>query len=237
MKKIKKYLPLLIFIIFMIMSVVIPFKYYMIKKYNYILPDEYIEVFKKAKKLEIKKDEKAKQKLNLDNVKFNVDYKYHFKRAETNSKTIHNYYYDYVDDQIYDADLIVEKNSEFISSIKQDDLSSKVVLNKKNIHNNKEIFDAMKKDYKTKTKFFTKKDDVLYLYVVRALIKQTIKSNSQLYYITGDYDGYLMVNDTKLDLHIFNENDDFVFTFYNKDDKFFNLDFVKKFITNIDFIR
>jgi hypothetical protein len=46
-----------------------------------------------------------------------------------------------------------------------------------------------------------------------------------------------MVNDTKLDLHIFNENDDFVFTFYNKDDKFFNLDFVKKFITNIDFIR
>ena len=237
MKKIKKYLPLLIFIIFMIMSVVIPFKYYMIKKYNYILPDEYIEVFKKAKKLEIKKDEKAKQKLNLDNVKFNVDYKYHFKRAETNSKTIHNYYYDYVDDQIYDADLIVEKNSEFISSIKQDDLSSKVVLNKKNIHNNKEIFDAMKKDYKTKTKFFTKKDDILYLYVVRALIKQTIKSNSQLYYITGDYDGYLMVNDTKLDLHIFNENDDFVFTFYNKDDKFFNLDFVKKFITNIDFIR
>jgi hypothetical protein len=237
MKKIKKYLPLLIFIIFMIMSVVIPFKYYMIKKYNYILPDEYIEVFKNAKKLEIKKDEKAKQKLNLDNVKFNVDYKYHFKRAETNSKTIHNYYYDYVDDQIYDADLIVEKNSEFISSIKQDDLSSKVVLNKKNIHNNKEIFDAMKKDYKTKTKFFTKKDDVLYLYVVRALIKQTIKSNSQLYYITGDYDGYLMVNDTKLDLHIFNENDDFVFTFYNKDDKFFNLDFVKKFITNIDFIR
>lgn len=237
MKKIKKYLPLLIFIIFMIMSVVIPFKYYMIKKYNYILPDEYIEVFKNAKKLEIKKDEKAKQKLNLDNVKFNVDYKYHFKRAETNSKTIHNYYYDYVDDQIYDADLIVEKNSEFISSIKQDDLSSKVVLNKKNIHNNKEIFDAMKKDYKTKTKFFTKKDDILYLYVIRALIKQTIKSNSQLYYITGDYNGYLMVNDTKLDLHIFNENDDFVFTFYNKDDKFFNLDFVKKFITNIDFIR
>jgi hypothetical protein len=56
MKKIKKYLPLLFFVIFMIMSIVIPFKYYMIKKYNYILPNEYVEVFKKAKKLEIKND-------------------------------------------------------------------------------------------------------------------------------------------------------------------------------------
>ena len=95
----------------------------------------------------------------------------------------------------------------------------------------------MKKDYKTKTNFFTKKDDILYLYAVRALIKQTIKSKSQLYHITGDYDGYLMVKDSKLDLHIFNGDDDYVFTFYNKDDDFFDLEFVKKFITNIDFIR
>ncbi len=237
MKKIKKYLPLLFFVIFMIMSIVIPFKYYMIKKYNYILPNEYVEVFKKAKKLEIKKNKDANPKLNLDNIKFNVNYKYHFKRANTKSKTIHNYYYDYIDDQIYDADLIVEKNSEFISSIKQDDFNSKIVFNNKNIHNNKQIYDAMKKDYKTKTNFFTKKDDILYLYAVRALIKQTIKSKSQLYHITGDYDGYLMVKDSKLDLHIFNGNDDYIFTFYNKDDDFFDLEFVKKFITNIDFIR
>lgn len=237
MKKIKKCLPLLFFIVFMVISIILPFKYYMVKKYNYILPDEYIEVFEKAKELEIKKDKDANPKLNLDNIKFNVNYKYHFERAATKSKTIHNYYYDYIDNQIYDANLIVEKNSKFISSIVQDDYNSKTVFNNKNIHNNKEIYDAMKKDYKTKTNFFTSKDDILYLYGVRALIKQTIKSGAQLYHITGDYDGYLMVKDTKLDLHIFNGNDDFVFTFYNKDDDFFDLKFVKEFIPNIDFIR
>ena len=40
MKKIKKYLPLLFFVIFMIMSIVIPFKYYMIKNINNILKNK-----------------------------------------------------------------------------------------------------------------------------------------------------------------------------------------------------
>ena len=235
-KKIRRNLPLIFFILVMVVSLVLPFKYYLVKKYNYILDEAYIKVFDEAKTLKIEKNEKIDNELFLDNVTFKIDYKYTFKRANT-KKTIHNYYSKYYEDEVYDANLIIEKNTNLIPSIEQEDLSSKIVLKNKNITNNKELYDAFKKDYKTKTTIFTKKNDILYLYVVRAILKQTIKSNSQLYHITGDYDGYLMVEDSKLSLHIFNGDDDFVFTFINKDKELFDLEYVKEFIKDIDFIR
>ena len=235
-KKIRRNLPLIIFIVVILVSLILPFKYYLVKKYNYILDKDYIKVFDNAKTLKIEKNDEIDNELNLDNITFNVKYKYTFKRANT-KKTIHNYYYKYYEDEVYDANLIVEKNADLVPSIEQEDLSSKTVLKNKKITNNKELYDAFKKDYKTKTKLSTSKNDILYLYVIRAILKQTIRSNCQLYHITGDYDGYLMVEDSKFSLHIFNGDDDFVFTFMNKDKKLFDLEYVKEFIKDIDFIR
>ena len=109
-KKIRRNLPLIFFILVMVVSLILPFKYYLVKKYNYILDEAYIKVFDEAKTLKLLKNEKIDNELFLDNVTFKIDYKYTFKRANT-KKTIHNYYSKYYEDEVYDANLIIEKNT------------------------------------------------------------------------------------------------------------------------------
>ena len=148
---------------------------------------------------------------NLDNIKFNVNFEYHFKRADTSKNTIHNYYSGYYEDEVYDAKLIVEKLPSYMDKVDIEDVKSKEILENRKILNNYDIYTAFKKDYNKKMNIFTTKEDILYLYCIRAINNSNIP-NGKIYHLEGDYEGFIYENDTTYAAHIFN-NGDYLLTY------------------------
>ena len=127
----------------------------------------------------------------------------------------------------------------FIYGFKLKNLNRPKLLKKYNLNDDYDIIEYIINHNDDKVNFFSSSSKIKMNYFMKTF-SATIMPESTIHLINGDYKGYLYVLDDNryYELHLFNNNENYVFSFINKgNNHYFKVDDVKEFISNINFIQ
>ncbi|MDD2180901.1 MAG: hypothetical protein PHW32_00870 [Bacilli bacterium] len=140
------------------------------------------------------------------------------------------------DFNLYD---IFSSDEIFVYGFQLKSLNRKKLLDKYNLNNDNDIVRYVIDHRDDEVSIFSGTDEIKMNYFMKTFAGTVIPS-SILHPIEGDYKGYIYVSNTNLyyEVHLFNDSKHYVFSFINnKGQDYFNLEDVKEFIKNVQFIE
>jgi|GEM_PF-3078045 len=115
-------------------------------------------------------------------------------------------------------------------------INKKALLNKYNLNNDFDLLKYLVNNHDKNPSIFSSRDDIELNYLVKTFANIVIP-NANIIFITGDLSGFMyIINNDVYEIHLTNNKYNYVFGFFNKNNSnYFNLNYVKDFINNIQF--
>ncbi len=115
-------------------------------------------------------------------------------------------------------------------------INKKALLKKYNINNDRDLLEYLANNYDKNPNIFSSRDYIELNYLIKTFAN-TVIPNANIILINGDLSGFIyIINNDVYEIHLTNNKYNYVFGFFNKNNSnYFNLDYVKDFINNIQF--
>jgi hypothetical protein len=232
----------------------IGYKGFIYNKYK-IEGSPFIKLIDFNKKIQISKLEPNEEKVysQYKNIEFLVNENFIFNEEESNSSDevgigFNAYYLNYESTNVYGSQIRIGNNFKIYESLINNDytiynkyandmydVNIKEIFEKHDIKDNKSLYYAIFKDSNRKVNITSSKEELQYIYILRTL-SNIILMGEEFYFIDGDLNGYIVnVRNKIYEAHLYINNEEYIISFWNNKEEYFNLDNIQEFLSNVQY--